>query len=341
MYNVCEYQCRGKRDMKETVSKTQIYSTDALCITGIGDFSLGRTFDCGQCFRFDPCPEHEGMFCGVAFGQYLRAFEQEPGKLYLLGVEPEQYMNTWRRFFSFDRDWEAIRADIESRSPILRTAAAGAEGIRILSQDPFEALISFIISQCNNIPRIKGLVRALCESYGEPIRTPDGRTEYSFPTPESILSRPLSDLTALKLGYRDEYIYGACRAVCNGILEQISEAQSTAEAERIVRSIHGIGAKVAACVLLFGFRRYDAFPVDVWMKRALSRLFGGVSDYSMFGPYGGVAQQYMFYCERYSRAEPDKSGTSGTSDTAGTADTSGTADTADTADTASPVPAYT
>ncbi len=285
--------------MSDIVQSFNIGSAPALYVTGLGDFSLARTLDCGQCFRFYESRTHTSTFEGVAHGRFIRLSQPRAGSLVLLGVDEDEYARIWRRYFSFDRDWEAIRADIEGRSPALREAAAGAEGIRILTQDRFEALVSFIISQCNNIPRIKGLVEALCEKYGERIEGPCGAGAYAFPTPEAILARPMSELTALKVGYRDEYIYSACRAVCDGILDEISAAETTAEAEKLVRSMHGIGAKVAACVLLFGFGRYDAFPVDVWMKRALARLFPGVKDYSAFGPYAGVAQQYMFYCERY------------------------------------------
>ncbi len=287
--------------MSDTVQSFEIAGTPALYVTGLGDFSLVRTLDCGQCFRFNESKTHTGAFEGIAHGRFLRLSQPRPGSLVLFGVSGEEYERTWRGYFSFDRDWNAIRADIEGRAPELAEAAAGAEGIRILTQERFEALISFIISQCNNIPRIKGLVEALCEKYGERIEGAGGRAAFAFPTPEAILARPLSELTALKVGYRDEYIYSACRAACEGMLDEISAAPTTKEAEKLMLSMHGIGKKVAACVLLFGFGRYDAFPVDVWMKRALERLFPGVRDYSVFGPYAGVAQQYMFYCERYTR----------------------------------------
>lgn len=287
--------------MSESIQSFEIGSTPALYVSGLGDFSLARTLDCGQCFRFNESKTHTSTIEGIAHGRFLRLSQPREGSLVLFNVDEEEYTRVWRKFFSFDRDWTAIRADIEARSPELKEAAAGAEGIRILTQDRFEALVSFIISQCNNIPRIKGLVEALSEKYGERIEGAGGKCAYAFPTPEAILARPLSELTALKVGYRDEYIYSACRAVCDGILDEISAAPTTAEAEKIILSMHGIGKKVAACVLLFGFGRYDAFPVDVWMKRALERLFPGVRDYSAFGPYAGVAQQYMFYCERYTR----------------------------------------
>lgn len=292
--------------MNDVISKTYItarpteaYGRSAVKVCGLQNYSLYKTFDCGQCFRFEPSRAVDGAFEGVAHGRFLRVYQDTPDDMTLLDCSMEEYENIWRRFFSIDKDWDGIKADIERRSPVLCDAAAKAGNIRILTQDRFEALCSFIISQCNNIPRIKGLVRALCERYGQKIFTPEGNAVYTFPTPESILSQPVSSLTSLRLGYRDQYIYDAAKAASEGILDKISAAPTTKDAERIICSINGVGKKVAACALLFGFERYDAFPVDVWMKRALARLFPGVGDYAVFGPYAGVAQQYMFYCERY------------------------------------------
>lgn len=286
-------------DLGERVYLGERAFGECLVIEGLGDFSLSRTLDCGQCFRFEPSERFAGAFEGIAHGKALLLSQSDPDELVIYGVGEDEYRSTWRRYFSIDRDWKAIRLDISGRGQALFDAASRAGDIRILTQDRFEALISFIISQCNNIPRIKGLVRALCENYGEKIRTPDGGVGYSFPTPEAIAARPVSQLTALKVGYRDVYIHDAARAACDGILDRISAAECTAEAEKIVLSLNGVGRKVAACVLLFGFSRYDAFPVDVWMRRSLDKYFPGVRDMSVFGPYGGVAQQYLFYCERY------------------------------------------
>ena len=285
--------------MEQRLTKIKYKGRDALKIEGLGDFLLYRTLDCGQCFRWQLTDASAGEHIGVAHGRELHAASERQGELILVDVDEEEFERIWRRYFSLDRDWQAIRRDIELRSVQLREAAALSEGIRILSQEPYEALVSFIISQCNNIPRIKGLIRSLSEHYGERI----SEHSYTFPTAERILSEPLSSLSALKLGYRDEYIYSACRDVCDGIIERIEACPTTAEAERILTSMKGVGRKVASCVLLFGFGRLDAFPVDVWMKRALERNFGRGADISSFGDYRGVAQQYLFYAERYINAQ--------------------------------------
>ncbi len=281
------------------VTETEINGTAAVKITGLLRYSLYKTFDCGQCFRFEPSRVYEDAFEGVAYGRFLRVYQETPDDMTMLGITKDEFYSIWFRFFSLHRDWQKIEADIASRSPQLAKAGELAGDIRILTQEPFEAIVSFIISQCNNIPRIKGLVKALCEKYGEPILSPEKKTLYTFPTPEKILALPLSSLTALKVGYRDKYIYAAAKAASEGIIDEIKAAPSLEEAKKIIMKIEGVGDKVASCALLFGFEHYGAFPRDVWIKRAMKRLFPDCRDFSVFGQYAGVAQQYLFYCERY------------------------------------------
>ena len=259
-------------------------------------YSLALTFDCGQCFRFEPT--ERGSFEGVAFGEYIEMSQPEEGKILLHGVS-EENADKWRSFLALDIDWNQIKKDVASRSDVLKDAAELAGGIRILKQDEFEALISFVISQCNNIPRIKRLISALSRNYGNAIELADGRTVYTFPDAKTLASLPLSELRALKLGYRAEYILNAANATLDGLIEAVKAEEDTRSASKLLTSVGGIGEKVAACTLLFGFGRLDAFPKDVWIKRAMEKYFPGCKDTSVFGPYAGVAQQYLFYRERY------------------------------------------
>ncbi len=259
-------------------------------------YSLALTFDCGQCFRFEPTDR--GSFEGIAFGEYIEMSQPEEGKILLHGIKPEN-AEKWKSFLALDTDWEKIKLDVASRSDILSDAAELAGGIRILKQDEFEALISFVISQCNNIPRIKGLISALSKYYGNEIKLSDGRSFYTFPDAKTLASLPLSELRALKLGYRAEYILNAANAAIDGLIEEVKAEPDTRNAAKLLTSVGGIGEKVAACTLLFGFGRLDAFPKDVWIKRAMEKYFPGCKDTSVFGPYAGVAQQYLFYRERY------------------------------------------
>jgi len=259
-------------------------------------YDLALTLDCGQCFRFEPIGD--GAFEGVAFGKYIQLRQTEQDRIILLDTDICD-AELWLNFLGLNLDWEAIKSDVSSRSDVLSDAASLAGGIRILKQDEFEAIISFVISQCNNIPRIKGLISALSQKFGSEIVSPSGKEFYSFPTADVLANAPLSELRALKLGYRAEYVQNAAIAVKNGIIDEIKAEESTEKAIKILRSVEGIGEKVAACALLFGFGRLDAFPRDVWIKKAMAKYFPDCKDLSVFGPYAGVAQQYLFYRERY------------------------------------------
>jgi N-glycosylase/DNA lyase len=177
-------------------------------------------------------------------------------------------------------------------------ATAYGKGIRILRQEKWEALCSFIISQNNHIPRIKKIVEALCELFGEQVEF-DGKIYYSFPPPEKLCTLDESDLAPLKCGYRASYILSAAKAVTDGSIDLGALSQSSLDiARKELLKIHGVGNKVADCVLLFGLGLLDSFPVDVWMRRALSEHFSPDLDPSVFSPYAGIAQQYIFHYKR-------------------------------------------
>lgn len=265
------------------------------------DFSVAQTFDCGQCFRFDPTEGGDGAsdVSGVAFGKSVR-IRQSGNTVTIYGATAEDYFDIWRSYLGFDTDYSLLAADILAHFPtgsVMTAAAEYGKGIRILAQDPFETLISFIISQNNNIPRIKKLVEALCRAAGEKI---DG-SRYAFPTPEAIISLGEDGLRELKTGFRAGYIFDAAKKAKSGEIdfEEISSAENTSAASDMLQKIKGVGPKVAACTLLFGFKRLDAFPVDVWIKRSFANHFGGSLDINSLGNYAGLAQQYLFYYERY------------------------------------------
>ena len=265
-----------------------------------GAFSVEKTFDCGQCFRFDRVENspHECEFHGVAFGRSV-SFASDGDKLYIYGADESEYNGIWEKFLGLDRDYDAIDADILSRSdnPALKKAIEFGRGIRILSQDPWEAVCSFIISQNNNIPRIKKIIAAMSEKYGEPL----GGGDYAFPTPEAICEAGEGGMLELKTGFRAKYLADAAQRVCDGRLK-LSEVAALMETEAAVKKlceVKGIGPKVASCSLLFGFERYDAFPIDVWIRRVMEKYFEPGFDISTLGPYAGIAQQYLFYYERY------------------------------------------
>ena len=268
----------------------------SVTVTGVTGLDIYRTFDCGQCFRFDPDPE--GGISGVAFGRFVRFEQPEPGTLIVHGATAGDFDEIWSPFLDLSRDYgEYARAFADD--PTLTAAAKTADGIRILRQDPWETLCSFIISQNNNIPRIKGLVERLSRTYGDPIDAPRG-TAYSFPTAETLAAVSEEDIFALKTGFRAKYISDAARRVASGDISLEAVAKlPTPEAEKELCRIKGVGPKVAACALLFGFGRGDAFPVDVWVRRVLDEYYPDGFDIAALGDSAGIAQQYLFYYRRY------------------------------------------
>ncbi len=272
---------------------------------GTGNFSVFKTFDCGQCFRFDPVSDTaDGAYSvsGVAFGRHVTFTEDKDG-IVILGSDENDYKNIWEKYLSLDADYGEIdrivttALDEDGCAVMLRAAEAG-RGIRILRQEPWEALCSFIISQNNNIPRIKKIIFSLSEKFGE--KTADGRG-FSFPTARALADAGEEELFALKTGFRAKYIYDAARRVADGEidLERVVKMENYADAEASLMQIKGVGPKVAACALLFGFGKTEAYPIDTWMKKVTARHFSTAPDPKLFGKAAGIAQQYLFYMERY------------------------------------------
>ena len=253
-----------------------------------GPFDLAATLTCGQCFRWEE--GEDGSFSAVAGGRELTLSPLAPEKA--AGADP-----FWRRYFDLDLDYGALRQELAALSPVLAEAAAFAPGIRILNQGPWEALCSFILSQNNNIPRIKGIVARLCACFGQPL--PGGGR--SFPGPEALAGLSPEDLAPLRCGFRARYVIDAAQKVCGGLNLEELRPLPLAEAREALMTITGVGVKVADCTLLYGLHRLDAFPMDVWMKRAMAVLFPGKQPED-FGPAAGVAQQYIFH---YSRCHPE------------------------------------
>ena len=271
-------------------------------VEGAEPFDLAQTLDCGQCFRF--APTGDGGWFGAA-GGYAATLRFEGESLVLEGVTAAAFEGFWRGYLDLDRDYGAIRAAF-ARDPRLAPCVAFAPGIRVLRQPAFEALIAFIVSQNNNVPRIKGILARLCALFGEPL--PGGAR--AFPTPDRLAACGEADLAPLRSGWRAGYILDAAQQVAAGTMDlQAVAAMPMADARRALTRIRGVGPKVAECVLLYGMGRLEAFPMDVWMKRAMARLFpeekGNLPESApaIFGPFAGIAQQYIFH---YCRCHPEE-----------------------------------
>lgn len=252
-------------------------------------FDIALTLDCGQAFRWS-C-DKQGVWSGIAGGRFLR-LKQTGGEITLFDTSAEDFEGFWRTYFDLDRDYSAIIASYDDKS--LVQACSEYRGIRILRQDEWETVCSFIISANNNIPRIKGIIGRLCESFGE--KTAEG--VYSFPTAERIAALELSELDVLRAGFRNKYILDAARKIASGevSLEKARNADfDSAKAELL--KIKGVGEKVAQCALLYGFGRVEAFPVDVWVRRIVSELYPDGLPECIRGTEG-IAQQYLFHWRR-------------------------------------------
>lgn len=262
-------------------------------LTPEDDFDSRKIFDCGQCFRWNE--EADGSWLGVAMGRAARV-SSDGNSVYITGSKRD-FDEVWRDYFDLDRSYADMRRLVSVDDYMLRASDYGT-GIRILRQDRWETLCSFIISQCNNIPRIKKIVETLSGLYGEEIAF-EGRTLHAFPAAETVAGLTEADLAPLRSGYRAPYILEAANRVASGRLdlEELS-TRSYAEAKKALMELPGIGEKVANCVVLFSLRMPSAFPVDVWIKKVLREHYPDGLDVTVFGENAGLAQQYMFYYAR-------------------------------------------
>ncbi|MDF2615484.1 MAG: hypothetical protein K0Q47_139 [Sedimentibacter sp.] len=263
---------------------------DYIDLIGLNNFSLKDTFECGQCFRWKLISEN--LYHGIAYGKPL-IIEQKDDfiRLYTSGNEFRKF---WKDYFDLDRDYNNIRKKIQY-DKFLKKASHYGKGIKILKQEPWEVLCSFIISQQNNIPRIKNIVERISEKHGEVIYKYNTKF-YAFPTPEKIIELGIVGLKEFGLGYRDTYLIDAAYAVFNKEidlenLKYISSEQSLKE----LMKLRGVGTKVANCVNLFGLQHIDSFPIDVWIQRVIDVYYNGHIDIIPYKEVAGIVQQYMFY----------------------------------------------
>lgn len=264
-------------------------------IKGIKDFNTDHIFDCGQCFRWNR--EDDGSYTGIA-GENIANINFKDGTLYIDGSGSRSF---WEEYLDLDKDYGKIKEDFIAKDDTIKNAIESGNGIRILNQDRWEALISFVISQNNNIPRIKGCIEKLCNLFGDYAGEFRGKKFFTFPDKDKLSELTIEDLDPVKLGYRAGYLVEISGSDFDTIK---AEKLATDELYEYLLTLKGVGPKVANCILLFGFSRYDSFPVDVWMKRVMNRLYGfdendikGMQEFAKerFGEYGGIAQQYLFY----------------------------------------------
>ena len=276
------------------------FKNNNVYITDMPDFDLEQTFMCGQCFRWNKTTEN--TYAGVAFGKVLKISLKDQNFI-LHSCSPEDYYNVWEKYFDLTRNYGEIKKSLAT-SKVMENAISAGSGIRILRQDIWETVLSFILSASNNIPRIKKIITSLCENFGDPLS--DGL--YSFPTPEKLRGITPEDLAPIRAGFRAKYIVDAVSKITSGKVD-IDELykMDTATARKELIKISGIGNKVADCILLFALGRMEVFPVDVWINNTMCKLYPerctSLADVrsagpEIFGEYCGIAQQYLFYYAR-------------------------------------------
>ena len=275
----------------------------SILVDGVRDFDPTHTFECGQCFRWTR--EEDGSYTGIVRGRVAN-ISSKGAVIEIKNSTPGDFENIWFDYLDLGRDYSAVRADI-SRDDTMRRAVAFGSGIRLLRQDTWETLISFIISANNRIPMIKKVVASIAGAYGEEVRY-DGRSWFSFPGPEKLADCSLKSLELCKAGFRCKYILETARLIASGEFDlQKLKTTDREEARKLLVQLPGVGYKVADCTLLFSGTRPDVFPTDVWVKRVMEELYFKrqatfkeiwqfAQDY--FGEYAGLAQQYLFYYAR-------------------------------------------
>mgnify|MGYP004461630943 FL=1 len=273
-------------------------------------FELKDIFECGQCFRWNE--QEDGSYTGVIKNAILNV-KKENENIIFTGICEEDIKSLIEYYFDLNTDYEKIKQKLSNIDEYLKTSIEYGKGIRILNQDLWEMIISFIISANNNIPRIKGIIERLSQKYGNEIEW-KGQKYYTFPTAEQLKDVTVEKYRKLGLGFRDIRLYETTQMILNKEvdLEKLKNNPNTQEVRNELLTLSGVGPKVADCILLFSdLKRFDIFPIDVWVRRVMNDLYIKENDETKvsktkieklaeekFGDLKGLAQQYLFYWRR-------------------------------------------
>ena len=278
-------------------------------IKDIGAFELKHIFECGQCFRWNE--EENGSYTGV-IKQGVLNVKKENGLIIFEGLIEGDIKTVVEDYFDFDTDYEKIKNKLSKIDDNMKKSIVYGCGIRILHQDLFECIISFIISANNNIPRIKGIIERLSKKCSKSVIY-NGKEYYLFPNVSELSKLSVEDLRSLGLGFRDIRVFNTCRKIKEKVidLDKIKEMKSSEKIREELLKLDGVGPKVADCIMLFSLKRYDVFPIDVWVRRVMNDLYIHNENEEKvnkkevlkianekFGDICGLAQQYLFYYRR-------------------------------------------
>lgn len=278
-------------------------------LKNIDSFEPKHIFECGQCFRWDK--NIDDSYTGVVRKSVLNVKKIDKD-IVIKGICDENLNNLVEEYFDLNRDYQKIKMKLGKIDNNIKKSIEHGEGIRILNQDLWETIISFIISANNNIPRIKGIIKRICENYGNKIVWNE-EEYYSFPTPEELSKASVEDLRELGLGFRDKRVFETTQIIVSNKvnLDKLSN-QSTEAVRETLLTLPGVGPKVADCILLFSWlKRLEVFPIDVWVRRVMNELYIKMEDENKvnkgevlnlakekYGDLAGLAQQYLFYWKR-------------------------------------------
>lgn len=269
-------------------------------------FEPVHIFECGQCFRWNK--EEDGSYTGVIKNGVINV-KKLGNDVNFTGVCDENIKQICEEYFNLQTNYEAIKEKLSNTDIYLKNSIEYGNGIRILKQDLWETLLSFIISANNNIPRIKTIIERIAKKYGDKIEYKN-KIYYTFPTPQMLQNASIEDFKGLGLGFRDVRIYETVQKTLEGEinLKELEQEEDTEILRKKLLEIPGVGPKVADCVMLFALNRFDVFPVDVWVKRVISELYFNKKEQTpnvihefaekQYGNLAGLAQQYLFYWRR-------------------------------------------
>ena len=287
--------------------KEQVY-----VIENVENFEPKHVFECGQCFRWNK--ENNGSYTGVV-GSNILNVKKEQNNIIIKGMFSDNIQDVCTRYFDLDTDYKKIKLHLSKIDNNMKASIEYGSGIRILKQDSWEALISFIISANNNIPRIKGIVERISKRYGKEIEW-NGTKYYTFPTPEELSKASIKDLRLLGLGFRDSRVFETTKIINNKEidLQKLEKMEDINVLREELLKLPGVGPKVADCIMLFSMKKFEVFPIDVWVKRVMTELYNAelleenainISNKKIlqvaenkFGKLAGLAQQYLFYWRR-------------------------------------------
>lgn len=290
--------------------KEQSMKEQKIKLYGIDSFELKDIFECGQCFRWNL--QKDGSYTGV-FGKNVLNVKKQQQDIIMQGLCEQDIKKTVEEYFDLNRNYKKIKQKLAQIDKNMETSVKYGQGIRILKQDLWETILSFIISANNNIPRIKGIIERLAKAYGNPI-TWRGEIYYTFPTVEQLKNVTVKEYRELGLGFRDKRIYETIQMIVKQQvdLNNMQKNKNTLEVREQLLTLSGVGPKVADCILLFStLQRWEVFPIDVWIKRVMNELYIQQVDETKiskkqiqkiatekFGDLAGLAQQYLFYWKR-------------------------------------------